>query len=141
MERCRFPDRPFVSLTPTDERSNVQYVLLINDPPETFAHYEDFGGPLMREYEVFSREVAEAGVMVGGAALRAPETATTVRERDGKTLTTDGPYTETKELLGGYYVIDVESLDEAIEWAGKCPAARTGSVEVRPLMVMPEPAR
>ncbi len=117
----------------------MQYILLINDPPETLEQYGT--GELMAEYVAYSQELAEAGAMVGGNALQAPATATTVRDRDGRVLTTDGPFAETKELLGGYYVIDVESLDEALEWAAKCPGARTGSIEVRPLMLMPEPAR
>ncbi len=119
----------------------MHYILLINDPPETFETYEELGGPLMREYEAYSQALVDAGAIVGGNALRPPATATTVRVRDGQTLTTDGPFAETKEVLGGYFVIDVESLDEALEWAARCPGARTGSIEVRPLMAMAEPAR
>jgi hypothetical protein len=72
--------------------------------------------------------------MVAGDALQPTQTATTVRVQDGETLTTDGPFAETKEQLGGYYLIEADSLDEAIEWAGKVPGARHGSVEVRPVM-------
>ena len=76
----------------------------------------------------------EPGVM-GGAQLQPPATATTVRVEDGRTLTTDGPFAETKEALGGYYLLEAENLDDAIELAGRIPAARMGgAVEVRPLM-------
>ena len=78
------------------------------------------------------------GWYLGGDALEPTSSATTVRERDGKILTTDGPFAETKEQLGGYYLINADSLDEAIEWAAKVPASRHGSVEVRPVMVFEE---
>ena len=68
----------------------------------------------------------------GGAALQPPPTATTVRQRDGKRQVQDGPFAEVKEQLGGYYVVDVPNLDKALEWAARCPAASSGSVEVRP---------
>lgn len=71
--------------------------------------------------------------MRAGSELKPVATATTVRLRGGKVLSTDGPFAETKEQLGGYYLIDVPNLDEAVKWAGKCPGAKSGSVEVRPL--------
>jgi hypothetical protein len=74
--------------------------------------------------------------MAGGEALLPVATATTVRVREGKTVTTDGPFAETKEQLGGFYIVDVANLDEAITWAAKIPGARSGSVEVRPVLVM-----
>ena len=74
--------------------------------------------------------------MVGGAALQPPTTATTIRQRDARRQVQDGPHAETKEQLGGYYVIDVPDLDRAIEWASRCPSALTGSVEVRPNVSM-----
>ena len=73
-----------------------------------------------------------AGVLRGGAELKPTHTATTVRVRQGKPITTDGPFAETKEQLGGYYLIDVGNLDEAVHWAARCPSALTGSIEVRP---------
>ena len=73
--------------------------------------------------------------MAGGDALEPVSTATSVRVRGGKTVTTDGPFAETKEQLGGFYVVDAENLDEAIEWAAKIPTAEFGTIEVRPLMV------
>ena len=81
-------------------------------------------------YMALSREAAVAD----GAELQDSDTATTVRVRDGETLTTDGPFAETKEQLGGYYLVDCGSLDEAIEFAARIPAAERGSVEVRPLV-------
>ena len=74
--------------------------------------------------------------MVGGAALQPPAVATTVRQRDGKREVQDGPYAEAKEQLGGYCVIDVPDLDQALAWAARCPAASTGAVEVRPNLPM-----
>ena len=85
---------------------------------------------VMERYTALAREP----VSVGGDQLQDAETATTVRVRDGETLTTDGPFAETKEQLGGYYVVDCGSLDEAIEFAARIPAAERGAVEVRPLV-------
>jgi hypothetical protein len=75
----------------------------------------------------------DAGASLGGEALQPTTTATTVRDEGGKPLVTDGPFAETKEQLGGYYLLDVENLDAAIEWAHKCPAAKYGSIELRPI--------
>lgn len=88
----------------------------------------------MGQYFAFSNSVREANVMVGGEALQPTATATTVRVRDDKTLVSDGPFAETKEQLGGYYLLDCDNLDEALEWAAKIPGAQHGSIEVRPLM-------
>ena len=78
--------------------------------------------------------LAREPVTVSGDELEDPDTATTVRVRDGETLTTDGPFAETKEQLGGYYLIDCASLDEALEFAARIPAAERGAVEVRPVV-------
>ena len=86
------------------------------------------------EYFAFTEELRESGKMVAGDALQPTSTATSVRVRDGETLTTDGPFAETKEVLGGYYLIDVESLDEALEWGSKVPGAKYGTIEVRPVV-------
>lgn len=80
----------------------------------------------------------DKGVYVAGAPLHGTETATTIRVRDGETVTTDGPFAETKEVLGGYYLIDVEDLDQANEFAARCPGVFYGSIEVRPVMDMSE---
>ena len=91
-------------------------------------------GQIMAAYEAFGRAAAEAGVLVGGEGLQPTSTATTVRVRDGETLTTDGPFAETREQLGGYYLLDSSDLDDAIAWAARIPGAQNGSVEVRPVM-------
>jgi hypothetical protein len=80
-----------------------------------------------------NREASAAGVLVTTSGLQPAGNATTVRVRDGKTLTTDGPFAETHEQLGGYYVLECSDLDEAIAWAAKIPAAKDGSIEIRPL--------
>lgn len=89
---------------------------------------------VMDAYFAFSREVREAGVMLGGEALQPTAKATTVRVREDKTFTADGPFAETKEQLGGYYMLECPNLGEAIEWAAKIPGAKHGSVEIRPLV-------
>lgn len=89
----------------------------------------------MGAYYAFTNEISEAGVNKGGEALMPTSMATTVRVRDGKTVTSDGPFAETKEQLGGFYLIDCNDLDEAISYAAKIPGAQVGSIEVRPVMV------
>jgi hypothetical protein len=88
----------------------------------------------MQAYFEFTDQVNKAGVMAGGEALHPTATATTVRIRDGKLTTTDGPFAETKEQLGGFYLLDCKNLDEAIEWASKIPHAAIGSIEIRPIV-------
>ena len=92
-------------------------------------------GAMMSQYNSYTQELAQAGVLRAGDELQPTFTATTVRVRDGKRHTTDGPFAETKEQLGGYYIIETDSLDQAIAWAAKCPGATYGSVEVRPIVV------
>jgi hypothetical protein len=89
-------------------------------------------------YNAFTKDIVDRGLFQSGEALQPTSTATTVRVRDGRTLTTDGPFAETKEQLGGYYLVDCKNLDEAIELAAKIPGAATGSIEVRPVMEFPE---
>ncbi|MHB8375985.1 MAG: YciI family protein [Dehalococcoidia bacterium] len=91
---------------------------------------------LMPAYAAFGEEVARKGVMRGGNRLRPVSTATTVRVRGDKTSTTDGPFAETKEQLGGYFILDCKDLDEALAYAAKIPGAKHGSVEVRPVWAM-----
>jgi hypothetical protein len=91
------------------------------------------------EYSAFTEELRASGKMVAGDALQPTATATSVRIRDGKTLTTDGPFAETKEVLGGYYLLDVDSIDEALEWAAKLPGAKYGTIEVRPIVTDYQP--
>lgn len=90
---------------------------------------------LMQQYGEFSAGLTEAGSMLGGEALEPVSTATSVRVRNGKTEIIDGPFAETKEQLGGFYLMECKDLDEAIKWAAKIPTARYGTVEVRPVMV------
>jgi hypothetical protein len=112
----------------------MKYLLLINssEQEEETMSPED-GEKLMAAYGTFTQELQAAGVMRGADRLRPTSTATTVRVRNGETIATDGPFAETKEQLGGYYMIEVKDLDEAITWAAKVPSAAYGSVEVRPI--------
>lgn len=95
---------------------------------------------MMQDYRVFTQEVKDRKVYLGGEALTPISTATTVRIRNGKIMTTDGPFAETKEQLGGFYLLDCSNLDEAIELAAKIPHAVEGSIEVRPIMVFDQTA-
>jgi hypothetical protein len=88
-------------------------------------------------YRAFGEETRAAGVMVGGAELASTRDATTVQVRNEETLVTDGPFVETKEALGGYYVLEVDTMEEALELAAKIPGAEHGAVEVRPIYVDP----
>ncbi len=90
--------------------------------------------PIIEAYMALGAAADEAGVTLGGEALMPTTTATSVQVRDGETIATDGPFAETKEHLGGYYVLDCENLDQAIEWAARIPGAATGTVEVRPII-------
>jgi hypothetical protein len=113
----------------------MQYMLLIYSPGEgweslTPEQQQEIGA----KYFAFTEELQAAGKMVAGDALQSISTATSVRVRDGETLTTDGPFAETKEVLGGYYLIDVDTLDEALEWAAKIPGSAYGTIEVRPVV-------
>jgi hypothetical protein len=87
----------------------------------------------LARYDAFGEEMSKRGVLQGGARLRPISDATTVRVRDGEVLTSDGPFAETKEQMGGYFMVDCKDLDEAIEVAAKIPGAQIGSIEVRPI--------
>jgi hypothetical protein len=89
-------------------------------------------------YMAYTQELTQAGILLGGDALEGVETATTVSVTDGQTVTVDGPFAETKEILGGFYTIDVGHLDDAIKWAAKIPSATHGKIEIRPVREMPE---
>jgi hypothetical protein len=93
------------------------------------------------QYRAFAKEAAEAGAMVGGNELGPTRDATTVRVRDDDTLVTDGPYAEVKEALGGYFVFECETMDEAVGYAAKIPGAEHGAIEVRPVYVDPAEAQ
>ena len=112
----------------------MRYLLLIHDEEKMFATMSPQEiGKLMGEYGKFTEEIMASGVFKDAARLRPVATATTVRVRNGKTTTTDGPFAETKEQLGGFYLIDVKDLDQAIQWAARIPSAKLGCVEVRPV--------
>jgi hypothetical protein len=113
----------------------MQYMLLIyNDPDAWTTMPEAERNAIYGAYGTFTEELQASGKMVAGDALQPITTATSVRVRDGETLTTDGPFAETKEALGGYYIVDVETLDEALEWGAKIPGATYGTIEVRPVV-------
>jgi len=115
----------------------MQYALLIYNDESVMKS----GGPerdaMFKAYGEFTQSIVASGHMKGGEALQPTATATTLRVRDGKTLTTDGPYAETKEQLGGFYLIDAKDLDEATKIAARIPGARHGSIEVRPVVELP----
>ena len=114
----------------------MQYLLLIYDDEATWADMpEAERNGYFQEYMKYTNDLQQAGVLVGADQLQPTSTATVVRVRDGEQLVTDGPFTEAKEVLGGYYLIDVGSLDEALEWAAKIPSARLGGIEVRPVVM------
>jgi hypothetical protein len=91
---------------------------------------------MSREYTEFTKSIVQAGKFKAGDRLKPTSTASTVRVRDGKVTTTDGPFAETREQLGGYYIVDAKDLDEAIGIAARIPGARIGSIEVRPIWPM-----
>jgi hypothetical protein len=113
----------------------MKYMLLLHVPAD-IRQNEAARAP-MEAWFAYTRALEDAGVHLAGDALQGLETATTVRVRDGETIISDGPFAETKEMLGGYYLIDVPDLDAALAWAAKVPNAPYGSVEVRPLMELP----
>jgi len=114
----------------------MQYLLMIYEPEKVWADMgEDARNRMFGEYMQFTNDVKASGHFKAGDALQPTATATTVRVRDGKTQVTDGPFAETREQLGGYYLIEAKNLDEATKIAARIPSARHGSIEVRPLMV------
>jgi hypothetical protein len=112
----------------------VTYMLLIYqpDPPQDAPPAAMEG--MFQAYTAYTERVRASGAFVDASPLVAPSSATTVRVRDGKRLITDGPFAETKEWLGGYYVIECDSLDRALDLAADCPGASYGSIEIRPVM-------
>jgi hypothetical protein len=112
----------------------MRYMLLIYTSPENDTRPGDPGwDDLMKEYGAFSEEVRAMGGMVVAHELQPVATATTVRVRDGKVSMTDGPFAETRETLGGFYLIECKDLDQALGLAAKVPSAKVGSIEVRPV--------
>jgi hypothetical protein len=115
----------------------MQYLLLIygNEVEWARARAEAGTKGMSDEYRAFTQSIIQSGNFKAGDALKPTSAATPVRVRGGKTLTTDGPFAETREQLGGYYLIEAKDLDEAIAIAARVPSARHGSIEVRPVMV------
>ncbi|MDX1510961.1 MAG: YciI family protein [Nitriliruptorales bacterium] len=116
----------------------MKYLLLIYTEDDGPQGTPEEQAENMKAWFDYTGDMIAAGVHVAGDALLPTTTATSVRVRDGQRTTTDGPFAETKEVLGGYYLIDVPSLDEALAWAEKCPAALYGTIEVRPVAELPE---
>jgi hypothetical protein len=110
------------------------FLLLIYESPEAFkTRSNDKADSYVAAWRAYHKAIVEAGVYVAGDPLQVPENGTTVRIKDGKRRVQDGPYADTKEQLGGFTIIDVPSLDAALDWAARTPAASYGAVEVRPL--------
>ena len=120
----------------------MQFLLLVYGQE---AHWENLTpaqyGAMQQEYGQFTKEITEKGKNLGSNRLKPVAAAATVRVRDGKRVVTDGPFAETKEQLGGYYLVDAKDIEEAIAIAARIPAVRHGSVEVRPVFVMEQAAR
>lgn len=114
----------------------MQYAILIYDNEATL---DAAPADMMQAYNLYTKALIDAGVMRGGHELKRVKTATSVQVRNGKVQMTDGPFAETREQLGGLYVIETPSLEEALDWAAKCPSAHIGTIEVRPLQQTPAP--
>jgi hypothetical protein len=110
----------------------MKYAILVYETEQDFANRKMH----MPAYNAYSQALTEAGVMAGGAALHPSHTGTTIRLQNGQRNVQDGPYADTKEQLGGFFIIDVPDLDAALDWAARCPAASNCAVEVRPLLPM-----
>ncbi|MFN2565128.1 MAG: YciI family protein [Gemmatimonadaceae bacterium] len=117
----------------------MRYLCLIYSEEKAWTTLpKDQADALMGEYITFTQDLRKSGHYVGGEGLQPTETATTVRVRNGKISVTDGPFAETKEQLGGYYLIDAKDLNDAIQVASRIPSARFGEVEIRPVMELPQ---
>ena len=112
----------------------MQYMMLIYETPKDFeVRSTDKTNPYIAAWRAYHRSLVESGVFVGGAPLQPVASATTVRLKDATRRVQDGPYADTKEQLGGFIILELPSLDAALDWAARCPAAATGAVEVRPV--------
>ena len=113
----------------------MKYMLLIHENEQAFARLsDDDRQAIYRDYRRFSEEIVASGHYISGSELQPTSSATSLRIRDGERLVTDGPFAETREQLGGYYLVEAKDLDEAIALAARIPSARTGTIEVRPLV-------
>jgi hypothetical protein len=112
----------------------VQFMMLIYETAEDFkSRSEEQPSARIGAWRAYYRALVDAGVYVGGAPLEAPSTGATVRVHGGQRCVQDGPYADTKEQLGGQIILELPSLDAALDWAARCPSAATGAVEVRPV--------
>jgi hypothetical protein len=112
----------------------MKYLCLIYDDETIWSSMpHEQAEAIMGDYFAFTEDIQKSGHYLGGNALQPTQTATTVRVRNGKLSSTDGPFAETKEQLGGYYLVEAKDLNEAIQIAGRIPSARFGSIEVRPI--------
>lgn len=118
----------------------MNYSILLYECDEGFKLRSDpVNGPAYAAaWPAYTKALIEAGVLVTGAGLQVPETATTLRMRDGTRQVQDGPYADTKEQLGGFYIIDVPDLDTALDWAARAPVPQGSAIEVRPVIKMPD---
>ena len=121
-------------MTGTETKPKRYIALIYTDETADQAQSEKDAQETMAAYFAFTGDARRAGITEGGEALHATSTATTVRVRNGQRQTTDGPFAETKEQLGGYYILKAKDLDEAIEWAARIPGAKRGAVEIRPIV-------
>jgi hypothetical protein len=118
----------------------MQYLLLIYGDEKSMVDVsKEAMDTMMDDYNAYTADLEKSGGLRAGEALHPTASATTVRVQNGKTVTTHGPFAETKEQLGGFYMVECNNLDEAIEWAAKCPGARHGSIEVRPVVDFSQP--
>jgi hypothetical protein len=117
----------------------MRYLLLIYSEEPTAPPSQEEIDATMAEWWEYDAAIKASGVHLAGDALQNSQTATTVRVKDGERVVTDGPFAETREVLGGYYLIDVPDLDAALEWAARCPGAKYGSMEVRPIQEFEAP--
>jgi hypothetical protein len=121
-------------VTDRNEEDDMRYLLMICTEEDRIAALSpEEGAAMLAGYGAFGEEMGRRGVLLGGERLRPTTDATTVRVRDGELLVADGPFAETKEQVGGYYLVDCRNLDEAIEVASKIPGAGHGTIEVRPI--------
>jgi len=124
------------AIKPIKGSKTMQYLLMIYRNEAELGQMDAAARQKMTgEYGTFTQSIIQSGHFKAGDGLQPTTTATTVRVRDGKTLTTDGPFAETREQLGGYYLVDAKDLDTALGIAARIPGAKTGSIEVRPIMI------
>ncbi len=136
----RTSPRRHTSASPA-RKSNMQYALLIHEPASEFAKRNGpDAGRYWAGWMAYSQLLRESGVMTGGAGLEPPTVSTTLRMNGASRLVQDGPVADSKEQLGGFYLIDVPTLDDALAWAAKCPTFPAGAVEIRPMLPPPPSA-